>query len=60
MKIYVLGLPWIKVLFQPTTSKLFDLYDNDVQQIKIKKGVHGLLEKRFSHGIPMIGSKIIF
>jgi len=35
MKIYVLGLPWIKVLFQPTTSKLFDLCDDDVEQIKI-------------------------
>jgi len=60
MKIYVLGLPWIKVIFQPTTSKLFDLYEDDVQQIKIKKGVHGFLEKRFSHGIPMIESKIFF
>jgi hypothetical protein len=60
MKIYVLVLPWIKVLFKPTTSKLFDLYDDDVQQIKIKKGLHGVVDLFFSHGIPTIESKIIF
>jgi hypothetical protein len=50
MKIYVLGLPWIKVLFQPTTSKLFDLYEDDVQQIKIKKGLHDFFLKIFRMG----------